>query len=150
MTALPAVRLDSLGIQGAIDVLAVRRRLGRDQWGPPTISPDGAAAKLIRSDGLRMIVLSAATYPDDPDRTVWTHASIAVHGPTDIHGPHPVDLPGYDDLVMLRHAVWGDTGWAFQVFAPPSGHVNITQVLHLWGRADGARTHPDFAWLGGI
>ena len=144
---IPIPAMDVFGVSGAVDLLAVRRRLGRDRWGPPILRDDGG--RFIRCDGRRTVVVSAATYPDDPDRAVWVHASIAVHGPDDQHGPAEHDLPGYDDLVLLHRAVWPG-GWAFQVFAPPESHVNLAQVLHLWGRADGKRIHPDFAWLGGI
>jgi hypothetical protein len=118
-------------------------------WGgsPPEVRPDGG--KFQRSDGRRTVIVSATAYRDDPDRHVWLHASIAVHGPDDVAGPSATELPTYEDLVELHRAVWPG-GWAFQVFAPPADHVNLAEVLHLFGRADGARIHPDFAWLGAI
>jgi hypothetical protein len=145
---IPVQGLDVLGIPGAIDLLALRRRLGRKRWSPPEVRPDGG--KFRRTDLRRTLIVSATTYPDDPDRHVWLHASIAAHGPGDIHGPSQMELPSYEDLVEIHRAVWPDGGWAFQVFAPPAEHVDLAQVLHLWGRFDGTRVHPDFAWLGGI
>lgn len=127
------------------DVLAIRKRLGRDRWGPPQtpayLGPCGVAFE--RSDGRRTIIVSSATIADDDD-TVWLHASIAIQ-------PDGVRAPDYYELVELHHGVWGDTGWAFQVFAPPSEHINIRRnALHLWGKLDGARIHPDFGWAGTI
>jgi hypothetical protein len=146
-SGIPVPAMDVLGVPGALDVLAIRKRLGRADWGPPIVRADGA--RYVRSDDRRTVIVSASTYPDDPDRTVWVHASIAVHGPGDVYGPHATDLPTWDDLTLLHRAVWPG-GYAFQVFAPPSDHVDITQVLHLWGRLDGQRIHPDFAWRGAI
>lgn len=91
-------------------------------------------------------VAKQTTMTDRPSVTVaefdgeeWIHASIA--GPT---------MPSYDDLTRLHRAVFGD-GYAYQVFAPASDHVNIHEhAVHLWGRADGARVTPDFGRLGSI
>jgi site-specific DNA-cytosine methylase len=64
---------------------------------------------------------------------------------------HFPDVPIFNDVrEVTGDALRNLDGWAFQVFAPPSDHVNIAQVLHVWGRADGARIHPDFAWMGAI
>jgi hypothetical protein len=42
-------------------------------------------------------------------------------------------------------------GWSYQVFAPPSQHVNIHEhALHLWGRVDGTNVLPSFGVLGTI
>jgi hypothetical protein len=122
------------------DVLEIRRRLGRDRWGPPRV--DLGPVMMMRSDGKRSIGLSSAPFEDDG--TIWLHASIAAH-------PDDAPVPSYDELVMLRAAVWGERGWAFQVFAPPAHHINIrANALHLWGRLDGERTHPDFGFAGTI
>jgi hypothetical protein len=121
------------------DVLEIRRRLGRDRWGPPRF--DIGPVMFMRSDGRRSIGVSSAPFEDG---LVWLHASIAAH-------PGEDEMPTYEDLTELRHAVWGDDGWAFQVFAPPAHHINIrANALHLWGRLDGERTHPDFGWAGTI
>ena len=68
------------------------------------------------------------------DVVEWVHASIS----------RPVNIPSYADLVMLHAAVFAE-GWAYQVFAPPSVHVNIqARALHLFGRLDGCPVLPDF------
>lgn len=70
----------------------------------------------------------------------WIHASISY---TD-------HIPDYEDLKLLHAAVFNG-GWAYQVFAPPSEHINIhANVLHLFGRVDGARVLPDFGRFGSI
>ncbi|MCW2757013.1 MAG: hypothetical protein JWO46_759, partial [Nocardioidaceae bacterium] len=56
-----------------------------------------------------------------------------------------------DDLVYLHHAVWGSTGWSYQVFAPAEDHVNIHSfALHLWGHLDGSPALPNFGYMGSI
>jgi len=46
--------------------------------------------------------------------------------------------------------VW-PAGYAYQVFAPPSQHVNIhPYALHLWGKVDGSPTLPEFGKYGTI
>lgn len=60
------------------------------------------------------------------------------------------EMPTYDDLCLLHRAVFKD-GYAYQVFAPPSRHVNIHQyALHLWGRSDGKPVLPEFGCEGTI
>lgn len=87
----------------------------------------------------RRVIVS--TGPGGEDDTEWTHASISRRSA----------MPTYDDLVDLHRAVWGESGWAYQVFAPPEHHVNIHEhCLHLWGRADGARVLPNFGRFGSI
>jgi hypothetical protein len=73
------------------------------------------------------ILVTQARYDVD-----WVHASLAW-----------LDrVPTYDDLVALHRAVFADR-YAFQVFAPPSAHVNLHgNALHLWGRADGRSVLP--------
>jgi len=125
------------------DVLAIRRRLGRDRWGIPQPGPGPCGVTFIRSDGLRSVIITSSTIDED-DETIWLHASIAIQ-------PAGVRAPDYYELVELHHGVWGDTGWAMQVFAPPSEHINIRpNCLHLWGRLDGERIHPNFGWAGTI
>ena len=111
------------------DPLRIRRELGRAQWSrPQRHGPDGWA--YVRADRSGSVIVSVA--PHDGDE--WVHASIAW-----------VDhMPSYDDLKLLHRAVFG-AGWAYQVFAPPSEHVNIHEfALHLWGRLDGSPALPDF------
>jgi hypothetical protein len=116
-----------------VDALQLRRVMGRDRWAlPEPFGPDGWS--MVATDRQSSIIVSCADY----EGTEWVHASIA-----------GVDeLPSYEDLARLRWAVWGQTGYAYQVFAPPSAHINIHEhALHLWGRLDGRRVLPDFgAW----
>ena len=84
-------------------------------------------------------VIVSTAWQDDGHE--WTHASWA----------YDERLPTYHELVLLRSAVWGSTGWAFQVFAPPTEHVNIHAfALHLWGRVDGVNPFPNFGAKGSI
>lgn len=123
--------------------LEIRRRLGRKEWGTPEVGGDGI--KMIRYDQARSIIVSVSdNYPDNFGDVPWIHASICSH-------PSGASVPAYEELAALRAAVWGEQGWAFQVFAPPAQHIDIrANALHLWGRADGARVHPDFGWAGTI
>lgn len=118
-----------------VDGLAIRRRLGRAQWGPPTTyGPDGFIYRAKETQGL---IIVTGWYEEG---VPWLHASIS--RPT---------MPTYDDLVHLHHAVWADKGYSHQVFAPAADHVNIhPRALHLWGRADGSAVLPNFARLGTI
>lgn len=123
----------------SVDILAIRRRLGRKDWIRPTMfGPDGWM--LFHRDGAKIIV-SAGPAPDNGhDVSDWLHASIG----------RPDRMPDYEDLTMLHKAVWPD-GYAYQVFAPPAAHINIhPHVLHLWGRPDGQRQLPEFGALGTI
>lgn len=73
------------------------------------------------------------------DGADWVHASIS----------HPDRMPTYEELTALHDAAF--IGYAHQVFAPPSDHVNIHPfALHLWGRLDGGRVLPDFGRGGTI
>jgi hypothetical protein len=84
-------------------------------------------------------VIITRDHETDPDH-VWVHASLA----------HRDRVPSYEELTKLKLAAFG-SGWAYQVFAPPSEHVNIhDHALHLWGRLDGARVLPDFGRFGTI
>jgi hypothetical protein len=129
------------------DVLAIRARLGRDRWGPPVARPitGPTGASFVRSDAKRSIIITSSDLgPNIGDGHTWLHASISAH-------PDGAPVPEYAELAELRYAVWGEAGWAFQVFAPAASHINIrTNALHLWGRLDGQRIHPDFGWAGTI
>ena len=64
----------------------------------------------------------------------WVHASIS----------NTARMPSYADLKRMHLAVFGN-GWAYQVFAPPSDHINLHEYcLHLFGRLDGKSALPDF------
>lgn len=120
-----------------VNALRIRRVLGRQEWRTPErFGPDGWC--LVKVDRSASVIVTTARQDDGLE---WTHASMA----------HEDRLPSYDDLVLLRSAVWGSKGWAFQVFAPPSSHVNIHRyALHLWGRVDGANPFPNFGASGSI
>lgn len=113
----------------SLNALAIRRSLGRQLWGPPTpFGPDGW--RFIRAEQTGSIIITCAEHDGDE----WIHASIA----------YPTHMPRYEDLKLLHQAVFGD-GWAYQVFAPPTDHVNIHEhALHLFGRLDGKPALPDF------
>lgn len=111
-----------------LDPLRIRRVLGREDWRVPSpFGPDGWRLD-HRLHG--SVIVTNAPHGEHE----WVHASIA----------WPDHMPTYDDLKQLHRAVFGD-GWAYQVFAPPSDHVNIhAYALHLFGRLDGAPALPDF------
>jgi hypothetical protein len=115
----------------------LRRAFGRDKWfAPQEYGTDGW--QMLRKDYGSGIIVSVNRFEDGIE---WAHASIA----------RSTELPSYEDLVTLRTAVWGEEGWAFQVFAPPGDHISIHPfTLHLWGRLDGARIHPNFGVNGTI
>lgn len=125
-----------------IPALAIRARLGKKNWGiPKEFGPDGWYIN-HRSE-IGKIIITSAPAPDDPDQSGgvrWLHASLSWMD----------HLPEYDDLVLLHKAVW-PAGFAYQVFAPPSQHINIhPYALHLWGRADGEPALPNFGIDGSI
>lgn len=113
----------------SFNALEIRRHLGRSNWSTPVRhGPDGWA--YVALDGTASIIITCAPHGSDE----WIHASIA----------RPDRMPTYADLKLLHAAVFGER-WAYQVFAPPSDHVNIhNYALHLFGRLDGERVLPDF------
>lgn len=121
-----------------VNILNVRRTLSRDLWEPPQPhGPDGWM--LVSKPGLphRSIVVTCA----DHEGVDWIHASIAC-----------LDrLPNYLEMCELHRAVWGATGYSYEVHAPLAQHVNIHEnALHLWGRADGKPVLPEFGRFGTI
>lgn len=119
-----------------IDILAVRRKLGRNWWGVPR--PHGSDGwSLLHSNGIQSIVITCASR----DGIEWIHASM-----TGIN-----DTPSYAKMCELHRAVWGDRGYSYEIHPPRSQHVNIhPYALHLWGRADGRPVLPEFGTLGTI
>jgi hypothetical protein len=113
-----------------LNALRIRRSLGHREWDAPApYGPDGWTFAHRAMPG--SIIVSCAPAEDGQE---WVHASIAWQ----------YRMPTYDDLKLLHRAVFGD-GWAYQVFAPGSEHVNIHQyALHLFGRLDGRPALPDF------
>jgi hypothetical protein len=122
-------------VSTTIDALALRRVLGRETWGvPQPFGPDGW--RLVRQDHCGSVIVTAA----ELDGAEWRHASIALE-----------EMPRYEDLVLLHKAAWPKGGYAYQVFVPPSQHVNIhDHALHLWGRSDGRAVLPEFGAGGTI
>lgn len=123
-----------------VDGLLIRKRLGKDEWSPPIPhGPDGFHYYSLTSDGPRVAYIIVTGWYHD--HAGWLHASMS----------RPESVPSYDDLVLLHRAVWGATGYSYQVFAPVGDHVNIhDRCLHLWGRADGSPRLPNFAVYGSI
>jgi hypothetical protein len=121
-------------VSTSIDILHIRKALGRHRWLTPTaFGPDGW--KLMQIDRRGSVLVTCSPHPDDPDGPEYLHASIAY---TD-------HMPTYQDLTLLHKAVWGD-GYAYQVFVGGHEHVNIhNHALHLWGALDGAPLMPKFA-----
>jgi hypothetical protein len=113
-----------------MNALRIRAMLGRDTWSVPTRwGPNGWTYTTADRD---VVVVSAAPVP--PDGTTCVHASIS----------HPDRDPTYAELKHLHRAVWGDHGFAFQVFVPKALHVNFHEhALHLWGRLDGQAPMPE-------
>lgn len=123
-----------------INALAIRRSLGKKEWAVPR--PFGEDGWLVeRFDGRARIIVTASPAPGaEEDFSDWVHASIS----------RPGMMPTYSDLTALHKAVWPD-GYAYQVFAPPSQHVNIhPYALHIWGKADGSPVLPEFGMFGTI
>lgn len=126
-----------------VDAHDIRKRLGPEQWTPPRQFGQDGFFFVSNDLDARVIVstfpLSSLGIPDAG--VLWIHASIC----------RTSGMPSYEDLAMLHHAVWGTTGHAYQVFVPLAEHISIhDRVLHLWGRADGARVLPNFGRLGTI
>jgi hypothetical protein len=119
-----------------VDGRRLRRIMGRELWLPPDRRGDGW--QMLARDGNAMIIVNSAPFEDGHD---WIHASMSRRD----------DVPSYWDLAQLHSAVFGDEGWSLQVFAPADKHISIrAHVLHLWGRADGSRVHPNFGVHGTI
>jgi hypothetical protein len=112
----------------SIDGLAVRAALGRRLWGPPTrFGPDGWSFVSLGAPG--STIVSCAQI----DGTEWLHASMAFQD----------WMPSYEELKALHAAVF--RGYAYEVFAPRSAHVNLHRFArHLWGRSDGRPVLPEF------
>lgn len=122
-----------------LDQKAIIQRIGQAGTSQP-FGPAGFGFifDFARQDA-RIIVTLGAAGPEDRDDRV--HASIS----------RTNDMPTYADLVLLHRAVWGTTGYAYQVFVPEEFHVNIhANALHLWGLLDGAPELPRFGLGGSI
>jgi len=125
-----------------IDALAIRKRLGRAYWTvPEPFGDDGwSFDTIIQEHGRIIVTASDFTSIGAPAGQEWLHASISWMS----------RMPTYDELTHLHKAVWPN-GYAYQVFAPPSQHVNLhSYALHLWGLADGSPILPEFGRFGTI
>lgn len=112
------------------DPLAIYKRLGKQDWKPPTTW--GSDSFLYKSRVKGQILVSYASYEDEGD---WIHASIS----------RVDEMPTYADLKLMHRAVF-HKGFAYQVFVPESEHYNFHEfALHLWGRLDGTSALPNFA-----
>lgn len=129
-----------------LDALAIRRALGKRDWRPPKPFPSETEHHgwvfLHQQTRQSQVIVSEAPHPDPDDPTKWVnwiHASMT----------RAETIPSYDDLVLLHAAVFGER-YAYQVFAPPSEHVNIhARALHLWGREDGKPVTPTALMING-
>ena len=126
------------------DPMKIYKNLGGKSWNIPYKNALGQYVFDSRN-GTRIIV-SSAPYPtydlEDciwDENCEWIHASISQK-----------EIPPYRYLVMLHKAVFND-GWAYQIFAPVSRHINIhPKALHLFGKLNGKMIHPDFQKIAGI
>lgn len=122
-------------LRDRIDAVAINSRLG---W-KKAPRPLGDDAWVFEHPVGRRIIVS---YDDVSEPGVeWIHAS-ASHRDTR-------RMPSYGELKQMHAAVF--SGPAYQVFVPPDEHINIrSNVLHLWGRMDGAPALPNFGRFGTI
>lgn len=119
-----------------LDGLGIRRALGRREWGAPTPFGNGYTFNQIGGPG-SIIVTIWDLETDGP----WIHASRSGGDA----------MPTYADLCDLHHAVWGETGYAYEIHAPADQHVNLHEYArHLWGRVDGKPALPEFGRFGTI
>lgn len=125
-----------------INGLELRKRLGPKLWGvPQEFGCCGWTLNGLATGRMASIIVTGDHKSDAATGAHWVHASIRCKH----------RMPEYEDLKLLHRAVFGDNGWAYQVFAPTAEHVNIHEhVLHLFGRLDGARVLPDFGRFGTI
>jgi hypothetical protein len=126
-------------VTASINGVELWRKLGTHRWAVPKAwGPDGWMLQAKNGDGIVIVTVAPPPIPDDQEAD-WIHASISRK-----------TMPTYGDLAKLHQAVWPD-GWAYQMFAPPSEHVNIHErALHLWGRLDGSPVMPNFGVYGTI
>src|SRR3954465_12933029 len=140
MQRMVSVRSDAYFAAVAVDPLVMVRALARD-YRTDQVMPFGPAGLRVRIERLAQRGSVIATQADHEDGQEWLHASISWED----------QMPTYADLVALHRAVFGRRRWAYQVFSPEVGHVNLHEyALHLWGRANGNPALPDFGKFGTI
>ena len=114
----------------SINALAIYRRLGKEDWKPPT--PWGSGF-LFKSRTIGQMIVSPMEDFEELSNP-WIHASIS----------RVNYMPTYYDLKLMHDAIFSP-GFSYQVFVPPTQHVNYHEfALHLWGREDGKPAIPDF------
>lgn len=85
--------------------------------------------------GLRVIVSTA----EFEDERTWMHISVS----------RKDRIPSWDDMKFVKNT-FAETCFGYQVFAPPSAHVNIHDFcLHIWVPLSGSPL-PDFGAGGTI
>lgn len=100
-------------------------------WRMLEATPDGG---YFQSDRLRLTVICSIAR--EQDGHLWVHASVSQYGKK---------LATYEQLALVKRLFIGEARTAYQLFVPPSEHVNlIPYVLHLWARLDGTSVTPDF------
>lgn len=130
-----------------VDILQIRKAMGSKLWRPATPLGDDSWTMDSVAGDQRVIVSFHGTAPTESDPTrrhegrEWLHASMS--------NRHE-GLPTYEDMQMLHRAVWGETGWSYEIHAPVEAHVNFhPRALHLWGLVDGSPALPNFG-VGGM
>lgn len=118
-------------LQAMRDEVEQRRPMAPHAWDRVQRTLDGEGW-ISNARKLRMIWSVAL----EDDSHPWIHASVSRRD----------RLPTYDEMMTIRRWVFGPDRWAYQVHPPDSGpHVNLREVLHLWGRLDGTPQLPEFS-----
>lgn len=87
-----------------------------DGW--KILQPFGDGFVCQHRSGIRVIV----TTGDFEDNRDWMHISVS----------RKDRIPSWDDLKFVKNT-FAETRFGYQVFAPPSDHVNIHDFcLHIW------------------
>lgn len=142
-------------IPSAVNPLRIRRVMGRTTWAPPrpfgpsgwrllAYPPVALATPDVVGQPIGTIIVTVSELhnaEETGDFTDWCHASMS----------WTTRVPTYEELCLLKEAVWGPEGEAYQIHPRAERHVNIhPNALHLWGRADGGAVLPDFGKFGSI
>lgn len=109
----------------------VGARLPAALWRCVELTDDGG---YYMADRLRLTVICSICC--ELDGQLWIHASVSRYGKK---------LATYEDMALVKRLFIGESRTAYQLFVPPSKHVNLIEyVLHLWSRLDGQAVTPDF------
>jgi hypothetical protein len=105
-----------------------------DGW--TILQPFGDGFAYRYRNGLRVIV-TTGSFDDGRD---WMHISVS----------RKDRLPSWDDMKFVKNT-FAESRVGYQVFAPPSEHVNIHDFcLHIWVPLSGAPPLPNFGAGGTI